>query len=172
MGATYVEIDLRQTADGQFAVFHDDILDCKTDGKGAVSERSMDELRTLDMGYGYVTKDGDYPLRGLGVGLMPNLEEVLDRFPDRKFVLNVKDDLSSSPESLLQVIDRSVAISAHRLLIFGGDTTVRAIRELNPRLIAASRDSALRCIRDYMLLGWTGYVPGECRDTVTGMYAN
>jgi hypothetical protein len=29
---------------------------------------------------------------------------------------------------------------------------------------------ALRCVRDYMLLGWSGYVPGACRRSITGSY--
>ena len=99
MGATYVEIDVRRTADGQFAVFHDDTLDCKTEASGYVSDHSMEELRALDVGFGYVIEDGSHPLRGLGRGLMPTLEEVLGRFPHNSFVINVKDDLSSAPDT-------------------------------------------------------------------------
>ena len=57
LGAAYVEIDIRRTADGEFAVFHDDTLDCKTEASGYVSDHSMDELRALDLGFGYVTED-------------------------------------------------------------------------------------------------------------------
>ena len=27
-------------------------------------------------------------------------------------------------------------------------------------------------MRDYLIVGWTGYVPTSCHNTVTGMYAN
>ena len=172
LGAAYVEIDVRRTADGQFAVFHDDALGCKTEASGYVSDHSMEELRALDVGFGYVTEDGSYPLRGFGRGLMPTLNEVLTRFPENSFVINIKDDLSSAPESLLQTIDASGATDARRLLIFGGDSTIRAIRERSPKLVTASRQSARRCIRDYVLVGWIGYTPKSCRNTVTGMYAN
>jgi len=172
LGATFVEIDVRRTLDGQFAVFHDDILNCKTEAAGLVSDHSMDELRALDVGFGYVTQDGSHPLRGLGHGLMPSLEEVLDHFPTGSFIINVKDDLSSSPEAFLHFIDTPAANVKRRLLIFGGESTARAIREHRPMLVAASRASARHCIRDYVLVGWTGYVPERCRSTVTGMYAN
>ena len=172
LGAMYVEIDVRRTADGQFAVFHDDTLDCKTEASGFVSDYSIEELRMLDIGFGYVTEDGRHPLRGFGRGLMPSLKEVLERFPEGSFVINVKDDLSAAPEDFLRVIDESGSSDHRRLLIFGGDSTIRSIRERNPTLVTASRESVRRCIRDYALVGWTGYTPKSCRNTVTGMYGN
>ncbi len=172
LGATFVEIDVRHTADGQFAVFHDDTLSCKTEASGRVSEYTLDELRTLDVGFGYFTEDGAHPLRGLGRGLMPSLEEVLDRFPTQNLFINVKDDLSSQPEAVQSLAETLGNDDARQLVIFGSDSTVRAIRERSASLVTASRESVQRCVRDYVLLGWTGYVPHSCRNTVTGMYAN
>ena len=172
LGATFVEIDVRTTADGQFAVFHDDVLDCKTEATGLVRHFSMDELRKLDVGYGYVTRDGNHPLRGLGVGLMPTLEEVLDRFPTRSFIINVKDNLGPQAGAFAQIIELRATNEIRELLVFGGNDTVSVMRNANPMLVVASRQSVKRCVTDYMLLGWAGYVPDSCRNTVTGMYAD
>lgn len=49
-GARWVEIDIHPTADGDFAVFHDWTLDCRTDGTGVVREQTMHYLRGLDAG--------------------------------------------------------------------------------------------------------------------------
>lgn len=95
-GADIVELDVHPTTDGQFAVFHDWTLDCRTDGYGVTREHSMAELKKLDVGYGYTADGGNtYPFRGKGVGLMPTLTEVLQAFPDRRFLINVK---SNDPE--------------------------------------------------------------------------
>ena len=51
-GAHMVELDIHPTADGEFAVFHDWRLECRTDGSGVTRERSMAYLRTLDIGHG------------------------------------------------------------------------------------------------------------------------
>ena len=59
-----------------------------------------------------------------------------------------------------------------RLLVFGGPAAVKAIQEVRPYIRAISRETAKTCIRDYMIKGWTGYVPNACRHTATGMYAN
>ncbi|MCC3377780.1 glycerophosphodiester phosphodiesterase family protein, partial [Cohnella sp. REN36] len=40
-GADIVEFDIRPTKDGQFAVFHDWTLDCRTNGKGEPKNYTM-----------------------------------------------------------------------------------------------------------------------------------
>ena len=49
-GATFVEFDVRTTADGVPVVIHDRTVDRTTDGRGAVWELAFDELRALDAG--------------------------------------------------------------------------------------------------------------------------
>jgi glycerophosphoryl diester phosphodiesterase len=46
----WAEVDVRLTKDGRHVVFHDDRLDGKTDGRGAVADRTLDELHKLDAG--------------------------------------------------------------------------------------------------------------------------
>ena len=85
-GADIVELDVHPTTDGQFAVFHDWTLDCRTDGHGVTREQTMASLKRLDIGYGYTADGGrTFPFRGKGVGLMPTLGEVLSAFPSSAF---------------------------------------------------------------------------------------
>ena len=172
LDAAFVEIDVRRTADNQFVVFHDDVLDCKTEGSGFVADHTLGDLRALDVGYGYVTKDGRHPLRGLGIGLMPSLVDVLDNFPTQSFVINVKDNLGPHTDAFAKIVESRAQNEGRSLVIFGGEGTVSALRDLSPKLRSVSRESAKRCVIDYMLIGWTGYVPATCRNTATGMYAN
>jgi glycerophosphoryl diester phosphodiesterase len=48
-----VEFDIRVTKDKQLAVFHDHLLEYRTEKAGQVSDYTMQELRQLDVGYGY-----------------------------------------------------------------------------------------------------------------------
>lgn len=90
-GATMVEIDIRPTKDNQLIVFHDWMLECRTNGQGNVIDHTVDYLKTLDIGYGY-TYDGEtYPFRGKGVGKIQTLTEVLNKFPDKKFLIDNKN---------------------------------------------------------------------------------
>jgi glycerophosphoryl diester phosphodiesterase len=68
LGADVVEIDVKLTKDREFVLFHDDALECRTDGTGRVMERTLAELKTLDVGYGYTADEGKtFPLRGSGL---------------------------------------------------------------------------------------------------------
>ncbi len=68
MGVDIVEIDIRLTRDGQLVVLHDKTLDRTTTGQGAVSDKTLKQLKKLRLknGYGLAT---DHPI--------PTLEEVL-----------------------------------------------------------------------------------------------
>lgn len=101
LGADALELDVHPTTDGKFAVFHDWTLDCRTDGKGETRSHAMSELKTLDIGYGYTADGGKtFPFRGKGVGMMPSLDEVLQRFPNRRFNINVKSNDPKEGEML------------------------------------------------------------------------
>jgi glycerophosphoryl diester phosphodiesterase len=49
-GATFVEFDVRTTADGVPVIIHDRTVDRTTDGRGAVWELTFDEVRAFDAG--------------------------------------------------------------------------------------------------------------------------
>ncbi len=170
-GARVVEIDIRETADGDFAVFHDDLLDCKTEARGRVADRTMDDLRVLDVGYGYVTEAGDHPLRGRGVGMMRSLHEILDAFPGRQFIVDVKfgDDAELWPR-LVTYLGQRARDDQRRVAVYGVAGAVERLRHALPDVVTGSREAALRCARSYILLGWSGYVPAACHRRLTGTY--
>lgn len=49
-GADYLELDVRESADGELVVIHDATLDRTTNGIGLVADHSLEELRALDAG--------------------------------------------------------------------------------------------------------------------------
>ena len=95
----FVEIDVRTTADGELVVIHDATLDRTTSGIGAVSSRTLAEIRSLDAG-GWKA-----PVHaGLRV---PTLKEILDMAQDRIGVyIEIKD---AEPEAVLgEVVKRGM----------------------------------------------------------------
>jgi glycerophosphoryl diester phosphodiesterase len=52
MGADLVEVDVRQSADGELLIMHDPTVDRTTNGQGNVEEMSISQLRELDAGNG------------------------------------------------------------------------------------------------------------------------
>lgn len=166
-GADIAELDIHPTTDGEFAVFHDWTLDCRTDGHGVTREHSMADLRKLDVGYGYTADGGaTYPFRGSGVGLMPTLAEVLDTFPDRPFLINVKSNDPDEGSKLARFLNALPVERRATLMAYGGDRPIAALRSAVPGLKTMSRASLKGCLLRYIAYGWTGAMPDECRSTL------
>jgi glycerophosphoryl diester phosphodiesterase len=165
-GADIVELDVHPTTDGHFAVFHDWTLDCRTDGHGVTREQPMSFLKTLDIGHGYSADGGKtYPFRGRGVGLMPSLAEVLETFPDRPFLINVKSNVPDEGLKLGSFLNDLPPARRATLMVYGGDRPIAALRSLVPGLKTMSRTSLKECLLRYIAYGWTGAMPEECRST-------
>ncbi|MEM9169304.1 MAG: glycerophosphodiester phosphodiesterase family protein [Pseudomonadota bacterium] len=162
-GADMVEIDIRPTKDGDFAVFHDHTLDCRTNATGRTSDRTMAELKALDIGYGYTADGGaSFPFRGAGVGLTPSLDEMLRRFPGRAFMINAKSNAGADAEALQAYFtDRGLAPSAQSL-IWAGPRFVERWRAIGGETPATTRREVKTCAKQYVLYGWSGYVPPIC----------
>jgi glycerophosphoryl diester phosphodiesterase len=172
-GAEVVELDVHLTPDKKFAVLHDWTVDCRTEGKGVTEQLDMAYLKTLDLGYGYTADDGKtYPLRGKGVGMMPTLDEVLIRFPDRKFLINFKSRRTEEGDALAQMVEQHPEWRDAMWAAYGGaEPTDRSIA-LIEGLRGYTGKSMMKCIFDYELTGWTGIVPDSCRNTIVVVPSN
>ena len=165
-GADLVELDLQLTRDGEFAVFHDWLLDYRTEKQGALRDYTMAELKKVDVGYGYTADQGKtYPFRGKGVGLMPTLSEVLAHFPKEYLVLHLKGDEQKDGEKLGEYLSLLSDENLGRLVVYGGDRSIAALHERLPQLRVMSKATMIEGLLAYMAIGWTGYVPGSLRNT-------
>ena len=81
-GASWVEFDVRLSADLRPVVIHDDTLERTTDGEGPVAARPLYELAALDAGRWF-----DPSFSGC---LIPTLEEVLDLLIDLELGFNME----------------------------------------------------------------------------------
>ncbi|MDW6021935.1 glycerophosphodiester phosphodiesterase family protein [Mesorhizobium sp. BAC0120] len=166
LSADAIELDVHPTTDGQFAVFHDWTLDCRTNGKGVTREHDLAYLKTLDIGYGYTADDGaTFPFRGKGVGLMPSLDEVLAHFPGRRFHINIKSSDPAEGEALAGFLDGLEPRERARLTVYGGDAPIAAVEQKLPDMRSFSSGSLKKCALAYIAAGWSGYVPEACRKT-------
>jgi glycerophosphoryl diester phosphodiesterase len=166
-GADVVEIDVRVTSDGQFVLFHDNALDCRTDGTGTVFAHTLAELKTLDVGYGYTADEGrSHPLRGKGSGLMPSLEEALTAYPGSRFLIQIKDGDHRIGEMMAAYLERRGMARWDRLAFFGAPRPLSRLKNIHPGARTWSAAAAARCLSRYLLFGWTGHVPEACDDAV------
>lgn len=172
-GADIVEFDVRLTADKQLAVFHDYTLEFRTDGTGNVSEHTMDELRKLDVGYGYTADGGaSYPFRGQGVGLLTSIEEVFEAFPDREFLIHIKDGGAEAGQLLHEYFQAMGAEQLSRISVYGNEAAILYLKAKYPAMKTLTKSTMIRAVLWYELVGWTGYVPPAMRDMEVHMPLN
>ena len=165
-GADVVELDVHPTTDGRFAVIHDWTLDCRTEGAGEVRSHDMAYLKTLDLGYGYTADGGKtFPLRGKGVGMMPELAEVLSAMPAQHFLVNFKSNETREGDMLAALVAAHPEWKRAVWGAYGGDGPTLRAGELMPELKVWSAGALKQCLLRYVAYGWTGIVPAACRDT-------
>ena len=72
MGIEEIELDVQFTSDSHIIVIHDETLDRTSDSTGPVSERTLEEIQSLDAGSWF-----DEKFSGEKV---PTLDQVFDRY--------------------------------------------------------------------------------------------
>ena len=166
-GADIVEIDIHPTSDGRFAVFHDWTLDCRANAGGRTRDHTLAYLQSLDIAYGY-THDGGktFPLRGLGVGKMPSLRHVLETFPNKKFLINIKSNDPDEADLIDLFLGTQSKKSLSRVSFYGPHRPTTRLLSLKPQLRGFTKESVKKCVIDYALIGWSAYVPKSCRNTI------
>ena len=164
MGADLVAIDLVRTADGALVLYPDRDLDCRSDGKGPVSARTLADLRRLDIGYGYTADHGaTYPLRGAGRGQIATLDDVLDADPRASFAYR----FPGNDPAALDIAIRVLRARHHDPVALGegfiADAGLAATAQRAfPGVWAMAGERSAACLGSYRLFGWTGLMPGSC----------
>ena len=127
----WAETDLRATADGHLVLIHDTLVDRTTNGEGALSSFTLEELRELDAGQWLASRvdTGGSHFSWSGPRFagqrVPTLVELFDRFhhqaPELNFMLEVKElGGERGVKQLVQEI-RSRPGLAQRCIIIGFD---------------------------------------------------
>lgn len=130
-GCRFLELDVRATRDGVPVVIHDATVDRTTDGSGRVAEYALADLQRLDAGYHFRGPGGaSWAGRGLRV---PTLAEVLARFPDCVFSIELKEADPSWEGAVIEAI-RSAGSEQRVLVGSAHDNAVARLQALAPDL--------------------------------------
>lgn len=169
-GADIIELDIKLTTDDEIVVFHDETLDCRTDGTGKTHHQSLAYLKSLDIGYGYTANDGEtFPFRGQFLGAIPTLREVLMEFPDTYFMVNLKHGKASEGETYRDYI---TAADTARLGLVGSNRATAPVVKAYPDMILQTRQNVKSCLKGYALTGWFGGMPETCENTYVPVPSN
>lgn len=129
LGATFIETDLHLTRDAHFVAIHDNTLERTTNGRGAVHDFTLRELRHLDAGKWFDREFMDEHI--------PTLEETLEfsRKHDIVFYLELKYDAAWGMHHALVAALRNAESAARTVVISFDPATLRAVHKLEPSLM-------------------------------------
>lgn len=174
LGAQMIEIDPAPTADGRFVLFHEAALDCRTNGAGPVSAQTLEQLKALDAGYGYSPDGGKtFPLRGLGQGLIPSLEEAVATAGDTALLFNLRFADAGTAERFVATLKAAGRDPVERRDAFSGpEAALAPIRAAWPGVLAYSDEQVAACTRAYLWQGWLGLTPAACQGSMIAIPLN
>jgi glycerophosphoryl diester phosphodiesterase len=121
-GADGIELDVQLSADGIPVIMHDSTVDRTTNGRGAVSKLSIEQLQTLDAGDGRPVLTLDQLFEIFGPTLLYNIELKCGFWPDSSLAAAVAERIEGH-----QLEDR-VLVSSFNLI-----AVQQARRTLSPR---------------------------------------
>jgi glycerophosphoryl diester phosphodiesterase len=163
-GARGFLLDVRPSADGHAMIFRDAALDCRTDGSGRVAERTLDYLKSLDVGYGYTSDGGaTFPLRGRGVGAMATAVEAIRAFPDKILIFTLHEPAAA--DAIVAAFREAGSEIGDRHGFAGPPETLARLRQLSQAGWLVDPAASEACLAGYRRTGWLGLVPGRCRGT-------
>lgn len=93
MKADGIEIDVHLSKDGRIVVIHDAKIDRTSNGQGAVTEYTLEELKMFDFGYKFYNGER----RGIKI---PTLDELYELYSKTDMTINI--EIKSSDPSIAQ----------------------------------------------------------------------
>jgi len=112
-----VEVDARETRDGQIVVIHDETLQRTTNGRGYVHQTSFSQLRRLDAGKGE---------------RVPTLQEVIDLVKCRVgLVVELKDPRTA--DKVAEILAKNNFVDQTIVTSFI-HSAVKTVKEVNPQI--------------------------------------
>ena len=150
MDVDMLELDVHMTKDGHIVVMHDDRVDRTTNGSGKISELTLAEIKTLEVGGNWTQDEGQtFPYQGAGLQV-PTLEEVFLRFPDYPMNIEIKQEEPSVVDPFCALI-REHGMAEKILVPSFSDKAMDEFRAACPEVATAGGSSE---VRNFVLLNF------------------
>lgn len=164
-GLDVIELDLHLSKDGALVVMHDPEVDRTTDGTGAIADKTLAELRSLDAGQGERVPVFEEVLEAVGLPLQAEIKDTAAaralaevirerRLADRIEVSSFHDEAVTEIARLVPGIRTALIASRYgndvvdRAVRAGAGTVCLNIRRLTLETVERAREANLR------IIGW------------------
>lgn len=149
IGSDVLEMDAHLTTDGHIVLMHDEEVDRTTEGTGLIENLTLEEIKRLDAAYDWSIDDGaTFPHRGQGIRV-PTLDEVFEKFPDMRYVIEIKLTRNPIDKPLCDLI-RKHGMQDKVLIGSFHDEAMKNFRAICP---GVATSAAREEVRNYVLLG-------------------
>jgi glycerophosphoryl diester phosphodiesterase len=120
LGAHMIEFDVRMTKDGHLVILHDETVDRTTNGKGKISELTIDEVKHLDAGSWKSDKFSDERI--------PTLKEVLATMPENIWLnIHIKGGERAGKKVARVIVDEN---RVHQAFLACGSDAANGAKEI------------------------------------------
>ncbi len=135
LGADFIEVDVRTTADGKLVLSHDGSVTRRTTGQGEIAKLTFDEVRKLDAG----SKSGP---EFLGTKI-PTFDEALDMARGK---IGIYVDVKQASAKDLVTHIEAHGMSEH-VVIYAGLRLSKEIQALNPKLKVMPESQSVETVK-------------------------
>lgn len=121
-GCHYIELDVRESADGELVVIHDATLERTTNGQGAVVDHTLAQLRELDAGAWFSPVHANEPI--------PTLAEMIALCQEYGAQMYIENK-SADPAKIIALVD-AMGFANHCFHWSGNDALQAEMRAVSP----------------------------------------
>ena len=146
-GCDGFEVDVQLTKDDKVVVFHDWSLERTSDGSGFLKDKTLSELKTLDIGIWFSEE-----FKG---GKVLTLEELLGIIPKEK-LLNIEikvrhGEINQIEEKVVEILERHARINSNIIISSFDHRVIKKIKEIKPEIqVGLLITAGLLDIQDYI----------------------
>ncbi|NOX64972.1 MAG: glycerophosphodiester phosphodiesterase [Chlorobi bacterium] len=130
LGANMIEFDVRMTKDKKLVIMHDKTVDRTTNGSGAVSDLTLEEIKSLDA--------GNWKNKKYAGEKVPTFKETLEIMPQNIWLnihLKGGEELGEATAKVLNSEER-----IHQGVIACGSEAARGVRKVNSNIMICNME--------------------------------
>ena len=95
---------------------------------------------------------------------MPELNEVLEAFPDKELLIHMNHGDLETAEVLWTYLENMSEERLGQITVYGNETGLQYLREQNENMRVLSSSRLKEALLKYELIGWTGCIPDEIKN--------
>lgn len=154
-GSNILDGDFHATKDGVLVLAHDETLEPRTNGTGAIRDKTLAELEKLDFAYNWSPDGGKtYPYRGQGITVL-TVENLFKAFPDTRFNLEIKQTTTDAALTFCDLIKQH-KLEDRVLVTSFRQENMDVFRKACPKVATSATESEVRSFYIFQRLGLVG----------------